>query len=252
MAEREAITNLEQIASRCWPAREVQNYYGWIINWCDGITWRANSVHPYGSIEDTKLEDAIEYVISFYEERNTRPAFKLTEASLPEDLDETLADMGFDKRMITHVQTVPIDELSCLDTRVAVDLLRVSEESIDTLFHQTSFDDDVKKTRRDIINRIPGEKKIARVKIDGQIAGVGLGVVEGEWLGLFSIRTMESYRRRGVGWSINCALSIWGEENGAQNIFLQVEKKNSPALALYEALDFQTMYTYHYRILEST
>ena len=69
-------------------------------------------------------------------------------------------------------------------------------------------------------------------------------------MGIFSIRTMPEFRRRGVGWSINCALSIWGEENGADTAFLQVEADNNPALALYEKLGFKTLYTYWYRILE--
>ena len=249
MASRQDITDLEHIAALCWPAREIQKYYGWLINWCDGITWRANSVHPYESVDEVQIEDAIEYVISFYQKRNTPPAFKLTEVSQPVELDETLADMGFDKRMITHVQTVPVNELSCLDPRVAVDLLRVSDESMEILFHQTGFDEATKRTRKDIISRINGPKVIARVLIDGQIAGAGLGVVQDDWLGLFSIRTLEGYRRRGAGWSLNCALGIWGEENGANKIFLQVEAKNTPALALYESMDFETMYTYWYRIL---
>jgi len=250
MASREDIIELERISSLCWPAREVQRYYGWLISWNDGITWRANSVHPFAPIDDIQLEDAIEYAISFYEERNTSPAFKLTRVSQPEDLDETLADMGFKKRMITHVQTVDIKELSCLDPQVAVDLLKISNESIEILFHETSLNEVERRTRRDIINRIQGEKTIARVMIDGKVAGVGLGVVQDNWLGLFSIRTFKSYRRRGVGWSINCGLGMWGEENGARKIFLQVEAKNTPALTLYESLGFGTKYTYWYRILE--
>ena len=249
MASKGAITDMEHIAALCWPAREIQSYNGWLIHWSDGVTWRANSVHPYGPVENIRLEDAIEYVISFYQSKNTQPAFKLTEASLPEDLDETLEDMGFEKRMITHVQTAPITELSCLDPRVAVDLLKVTDESINTLFQETGFTEQVRNARSDIVTRIKGEKIIACAKIDGKHAGVGLGVVQGNWLGLFSIRTLERYRGRGVGWSINCALSMWGEENGAQKAFLQVEAKNTPALALYESMGFDIMYTYWYRVL---
>jgi ribosomal protein S18 acetylase RimI-like enzyme len=44
---------------------------------------------------------------------------------------------------------------------------------------------------------------------------------------------------------------MWGEDHGAKQIFLQVETDNEPALILYEAMGFKTMYTYWYRILES-
>lgn len=250
MVPERTISEIEYLASHCWPAKEIERYQGWIIQWHDGVTWRANSVLPLGETSDKILEDSIDYVINFYDERNTPPAFKITKESKPIALDEVLDEMDFQKRMVTHVQTMPIEDLACLDPRVEVDILKVTDESIDTLFHRSKRDEFALQIRREIIHRIEGEKKIARVKIDGQIAGVGLGVVEEDMLGLFSIRTMPEYLRRGVGWSLNCALSIWGEESGANAAFLQVEAENKPALALYSAMGFETLYTYWYRILE--
>jgi len=207
-------------------------------------------VLPLGVTSDSLLEDSIDYVIKFYNERDTPAAFKITEESKPEALDTTLDEMGFQIQMVTLVQTVPIQEIVCLNPRVAVDLFRVSDDSIDDLFHRSERDEFALEVRREIIHRIEGEKKIARVMIDGQIAGVGLGVVEEDMLGLFSIRTIPEYQRRGVGWSVTCALAIWGEENGASTTFLQVEAENKPALALYKAMGFKTKYTYWYRILD--
>ncbi|MFW9844861.1 MAG: GNAT family N-acetyltransferase [Candidatus Thorarchaeota archaeon] len=250
MEPERTISDIEYLASHCWPAKEIERYHGWIIHWHDGVTWRANSVLPLGETSDALVEDSIDYVINFYNDRNTPPAFKVTEESKPDELDKTLDEMGFQKRMVTYVQTAPIDELVCLDPRVGVDLLRVSDDSIDILFHKSKRDEFALDIRREIIHSIEGEKKIARAIIDGQIAGVGLGVVEEDMLGLFSIRTIPEYLRRGVGWSINCALAIWGEETGANTAFLQVEAENSPALALYAKMGFETMYPYWYRILE--
>lgn len=250
MVQERTINEIEYLASHYWPAREIERYYGWIIQWQDGVTWRANSVLPLAATEDELVEDSIDYVIDFYDKRNIPPAFKMTEASIPIALDEILDEMDFQQRMITLFQTVPIEKLVCLDTEVEVDILRVSDETIDTLYHRSMRDEFAIQVRKEIIHRIKGEKKIARVMIDGQLAGVGLGVVEDDMMGIFSIRTMPEFRRRGVGWSINCALSIWGEENGADTAFLQVEADNNPALALYEKLGFKTLYTYWYRILE--
>ena len=250
MVSNKDITELECLASRCWPARETEQFKGWILNWNDGVTWRANSVLPIGSINEVQLEEAIEHVISFYDERKTPAAFKVTEASEPEDIDETLADLGFQKRMMTQVHTMPINELSCIYPRIPVDIIKVSDESIDTLMFDSGFDEPTFEVRKGIINRIEGEKGIARVMIDGQIAGVGLGVVQDSWLGLFSIRTLPQYQHRGVAWSVSCALGMWGEDLGATRAFLQVEAKNIPALVLYESMGFESMYTYWYRILE--
>jgi len=249
MVKERTINDIEYLAARCWPAKEIEAYYGWIIQWQDGVTWRANSVLPLGETEDKLIEDSIDHVINFYDKRNTPPAFKLTEASKPDNLDKLLEEMDFQQHMVTHFQTVPIERLTCLDTEVEVDLLRVTDESIDILYHRSMRDEFAIQVRKEMIHRIEGEKKIARVMIDGQLAGTGLGVVEEDMMGLFSIKTMPEFRRRGVGWSINCALAMWGEENGADKAFLQVEADNIPALALYGKMGFKTLYTYWYRIL---
>lgn len=250
MVPERTIADIEYLASHCWPAKEIERYQGWIIHYNDAVTWRGNSVLPIGELSDTLSEDAIDYVIKFYKERNAPAAFKITDESRPEDLDEILEEMGFEKRMVTHVQTIPISDLVCLDPKVGVDLLRVTDESIDTLIHRSERSEFALEVRREIIHRIEGEKKIARVMIDGQIAGVGLGVVEEDMLGLFSVRTLPEYQHRGVGWSLSCALGMWGEENSADTAFLQVEADNSPALALYSTMGFKTIYTYWYRILD--
>jgi len=135
MAPERTISDIEYLASHCWPAKEIERYQGWIIHWHNGVTWRANSVLPLSETSDALLEDSIDYVINYYNERNTPPAFKITEESKPEELDDTLDEMEFQKRMVTHVQIIPIDDVACLDPRVGVDLLRVSDESIDALFH---------------------------------------------------------------------------------------------------------------------
>jgi GNAT superfamily N-acetyltransferase len=251
VSERE-IAELELLASHCWPAREIVNYKGWIIHWNDGVTWRANSVLPNKWDSKISVEDVIDYVIELYREKNTPPAFKISPASQPKDLDDLLEKKGFEKRMVTHVQTAEIEEISCLNPRLPVDLFKVTDESLDTLMYRSEKEKIAIEVRREIIHHIAGDKNIARVLMHGKIAGVGLGVVEGDWLGLFSVRTLPEFQRRGVAWSVNCALAMWGEDLGAKHVFLQVEAENEPALELYESMGFKTMYTYWYRILDNS
>ncbi|MFW9794575.1 MAG: GNAT family N-acetyltransferase [Candidatus Thorarchaeota archaeon] len=248
-SERE-IAELELLASHCWPAREIVRYKGWIIHWNDGVTWRANSVLPNEWYSEVDVEQVVDYVIDLYSEKGTAPAFKISPASQPDGLDKLLEEKGFERRMITHVQSAPIDSISCLEPRVPVDLFKVTDESLDILMYRSERSELAIEVRREIIHRIGGEKNIARVMMHGNIAGMGLGVLEGDWLGLFSIRTLPEYRRQGVAWSVSCALAMWGEDFGVQRVFLQVEKENSSGLELYRSMGFKTMYTYWYRILE--
>ena len=92
--------------------------------------------------------------------------------------------------MVTHVQTAPIDTISCLGPRVPVDLFKITDESLDTLLHRSTRSPLAIEVRREIIHRISGDKNIARVMMHGTIGGVGFGVVEQEWLGIFSVRTI--------------------------------------------------------------
>ena len=251
VSERE-IAELELLASHCWPAREIVKYKGWIIHWNDGVTWRANSVLPNEWDSSVSVEQVLDYVIELYNEKNTPPAFKITPASQPKGLDKLLEEKGFEQRMITHVQTAPISTISCLTARLPVDLFKVTDDSLDTLMYKSKRGQLAIEVRREIIHHITGDKSIARVLMHGNIAGVGFGVVEGDWLGLFSIRTLPEFQRRGVAWSLNCALAMWGEDLGAQRVFVQVESLNELALALYESMGFETMYTYWYRILNNS
>ena len=252
MVSQREIAELELLASHCWPAGEIVKYKGWIIHWNDGVTWRANSVLPNEWDSSVSVEQVLDYVIELYNEKNTPPAFKITLASQPKGLDQLLEEKGFEQRMITHVLTAPIDTISCLDPRLPVDLFKVTDDSLDTFMYKSERGKLAIDVRREIINRIAGDKNIARVLMHGNIAGVGLGVVEGDWLGLFSIRTLPEFQRRGVAWSLNCALAMWGEDHGAQKVFLQVESSNEPALALYESMGFEKRYTYWYRIHDNS
>jgi ribosomal protein S18 acetylase RimI-like enzyme len=251
MASESEISELELLASHCWPAREIIKYKGWIIHWDGGVTWRANSVLPNEWESSLDVEQLVDYVIDLYREKGTPPAFKISPASKPTGLDDLLERKGFVQRMVTHVQTASVEEISCLSPKVPVDLFKVTDDSLDTLMHQSWRAREAIEVRREIIHRIEGDKRIARVLMHGNIAGVGLGVVEEDWLGLFSIRTLPEYQRKGVAWSISCALAMWAEDHEAKRVFLQVEDDNKPALALYARMGFSTMYTYWYRILES-
>jgi ribosomal protein S18 acetylase RimI-like enzyme len=114
----------------------------------------------------------------------------------------------------------------------------------------SGYDESSMNIRRDLMKRTPLHKAFALAQIDREPAGVGFGVVEDKWLGLFNIAVHPSMRGRGVAMSVNTALAMWGHQRGARSAYLQVESENLPALKLYDKLGFQHVYTYWYRKLD--
>jgi N-acetylglutamate synthase len=78
----------------------------------------------------------------------------------------------------------------------------------------------------------------------------GRAVLDGDWVGLYSIATAPDVRRQGCGTRITNALLDWAYEQGATNAYLQVHSHNAPALQLYDKLGFSTTYHYWYRSLQ--
>jgi GNAT superfamily N-acetyltransferase len=79
------------------------------------------------------------------------------------------------------------------------------------------------------------------------VVGVGIGVIDEGWLGLYSVTVAAHARRRGVGRAVVAALGCWGGARGAGEVYLQVELDNPPALAFWAALDFRLAHRYIWR-----
>ncbi|MBM0238073.1 GNAT family N-acetyltransferase, partial [Micromonospora sp. ATA32] len=89
---------------------------------------------------------------------------------------------------------------------------------------------------------------------DGTLVAIGRGTVtgQGRWLGLSLIEVLPEARRQGLAGRVVRALADWAAEEGAGDAFLQVEQRNTPAVALYRALAFTTHHTYLTRVAPTT
>lgn len=244
------INHLELLSARAWPAISEVRFDGWIVRSDLGITWRANSVIPCNELKEHSLEDAIDEVIAHYRERGHSPAFKITESSAPPNLDSALDSKGFSKQMVTHFQTIEIEECPDFEDYYIVEINESPDANWITAYSTLgNFDSHTLDVRLGIINRIDLKRGFAEIRAGGEIIGIGMGVLDGQYLGLFGIITSEKHRRKGVGLSLSCALLEWGKKDGATIAYLQVEARNTSAISLYSKIGFATLYDYWYRIL---
>jgi ribosomal protein S18 acetylase RimI-like enzyme len=84
--------------------------------------------------------------------------------------------------------------------------------------------------------------------VAGEPAAVGLGVVNGPWLGIFCMSTRPAARRQGAATALLRTLAIWGGLYDAREAYLQVKQENAAALGVYARAGFVTEYPYFYRI----
>lgn len=87
----------------------------------------------------------------------------------------------------------------------------------------------------------------ASCRVDGAVVGIGFGVLDEGWLGIFGMGTAEAHRRQGIATDVLGALRAAGRDRGAERAYLQVETDNADAIRLYEHLGFTRSHGYHYR-----
>ncbi|TFG31426.1 GNAT family N-acetyltransferase [Candidatus Thorarchaeota archaeon] len=244
------INEFELLGHNAWVAEERLRLGGWILRADHGVTRRANSVLPVAP-QNIPLDFAIDSVIDFYRSRDLTPRFQMTEASHPHNLDVELEHRDFVLGLQVEIWTAPIISFLISDTKFSVETSDIiSKEWIDTYNSGSNHDSSTIPIRKSIMERTLQPKTFAFAMIDEEIAAVGYGVVEGEWLGVFNIATRPDRRHLGAATAVNKQLGIWAQTFGAKNAYLQVEMNNYAAKELYKKLGFSCAYNYWYRDLD--
>jgi len=97
---------------------------------------------------------------------------------------------------------------------------------------------------RALLTGSPGLTAFARV---GDVA-IGRGVALDGWLGVTSMVTVPTARRRGYGRAILAALVAWGCAAGCTRGLLQVDTTNVAARSLYAQFGFRPSHEYRYLV----
>lgn len=245
-----AVTALELAADEAWPAPVRGRLGDWLLRSADGWTGRANSALPVGD-PDRPLPAAIDAVQRWYAERG-QPAMVNTPLPLAAPVGAELDARGWGEgRPLVLVQTVPLAALPPAPAGRA-DLPPValadgpSDEWLALAAGRKGGLPDAARHVLTAVDRI----RFAHVHADGRLIAVGRGTVTGagRWLGLTLIEVVPQARRQGLAGRIIRSLVDWGVAEGATHAFLQVEQRNTPAVALYRGLGFTTHHTYLTRV----
>jgi N-acetylglutamate synthase len=248
------ILALDEAAAHAWPAAETMPLAGWHLRYSAGVTRRANSVWPQGNVAGGELAQSVAQVEQFYNERGLPARYQISPASQPVHLDEQLAARGYAAVARTAVQATELSSILRQTQPLraqpdfAVEVMEEFDPSWFAAFRRAEPGDPAQDAvLTGVFQRIQPNRAFALLHIGDEPAAVGLGVLEGAWLGIFCMATVAEFRRRGAASAVLRTLAIWAGLYDAKSAYLQVMDDNTAARALYRQVGFQTRYHYHYR-----
>ncbi|GGR85205.1 N-acetyltransferase [Micromonospora fulviviridis] len=241
-----AVIALELAADEAWPAPVRGRLGGWLLRSAAGWTGRANSALPVGD-PDRPLPAALDAVQRWYADRG-QPALVNTPLPLAAPVGAELDARGWAARPPVLVQTAPLAALP--PGRPDLPPVGLSPTpSAEWLSVAAGRKGGLPDAARHVLTAVD-RVRFAHLHVDGRLLAVGRGTVtgEGRWLGLTLIEVLPEARRRGYAGAVIRALADWGRAEGATQAFLQVEQRNTGAVALYQRLGFTTHHTYLTRV----
>lgn len=248
MVAADEIGSIEAAALNAWPASEEVLIGGYVARFAAGYTKRANSVNRVAapSMSPDELIPACE---ALYRERGLPAIFRLIDCEESAALDGYLARRGYTERDHTAVMIAPAYDVAGSAPPESGFTPLELDAWLDAYMQLSQASPHTREAHRRILQAIPTPRLFASIVADGALVACGMGVLEGEWFGLFDIVTDPQRRRQGHGSRLVRQMAGWAWERGATTCYLQVVRSNAPALAMYTRLSFTEAYGYRYRVI---
>ncbi|RCG19488.1 GNAT family N-acetyltransferase [Streptomyces diacarni] len=240
------VAEVVAVAARGWPPAESRRLGGWTLRAAGGFTTRANSVLPSGD-PGLPLDDALAEVAAWYAERGL-PARIQVAAEEHALLERELRERGWTAERHALVRVGALAPLADREPDARVLLHREADERWVSLYHRAD-DGGLTRAAREVLEGGPSVW-FATVPDDrepsGTPAAIGRCVVDGRWAGFAGVEVASAHRRQGLARAVMAELARAALAEGASAAYLQVERDNAPARALWDTLGFADHHAYHY------
>lgn len=238
--EIQRMVTIERLAAQAWPATTSLHSHGWLLRHTPTVgRRRSNSALP---LVRPKLNGAIEEIESFYSSRDRPALVQVGPAEVHTELDGLLAERGYESHTPVLVLAASVEVVSGEAPVQTIVHNRPSDEWL-AVFHQGGYDNSADR----ILPRIAAPVGFVVAQEDDSPLGIGMFAVAEGWAGVFCMATAPAARRRGIATGVLRAGVRWAASQGARNLYLQVEKGNGAARALYAGVGFELSHSYHYR-----
>jgi GNAT superfamily N-acetyltransferase/sRNA-binding carbon storage regulator CsrA len=237
-APRATAQELQEIASRDWPAQETERLGDWVLRAAGGFTRRANSVLPFGD-PGIPVAAAAGRIVEWYAARGLPGCVQVTD----EGLDAELAALGWTNEAEALLRTAPLPPLANLPGAERVRLSREVDADWLARYHRTGA------LGEEAVKVLTGGPSVWFATVPGTEgpAAIGRCVVDGAWAMFGAVEVDPAARRQGLATAVMAALALRAVAEGASGAYLQVEADNEGARSMYDRLGFTTHHAYHYR-----
>jgi ribosomal protein S18 acetylase RimI-like enzyme len=248
-----AIEDLERIAAGHWRGSETEDLGDWVLRAGNGFTGRANSALAIGD-PGMPLDTALAAVIDWYRTRGLPPMVAVPLPLPPSagvSLDDLLAERHWPARpgpayVMTAAAAVPASPLPLPEgTRLQLDA-EPDDAWLDMYHYRGTAA--LPPVARRVLTSAPWQAFASVRDTAGRPAAIARLSVGGGWAGITAVEVATGQRRRGLGTLITRAVRAEAAQQGASQVFLQVETSNAGARALYERCGFGYSHWYQYRI----
>jgi GNAT superfamily N-acetyltransferase len=247
---------IEEVAARAWSALERVPLDMWLLRASQGFTRSANSVAVLGAQDGAggsreALDERIDRVEDFYRERGLPARFQLTFGERHRRLGNHLIERGYEqdggdgKVVDAALRTLRSAAPAERDGRVLI-ADAPSQEWIDLWWSTRTLDDSLREPATELLWDLRGRCGFAGHVTEGQLVAVGLGIIDGPWVGIHCVGVRADRRRRGSGRRIVGALATWGIAHAAQTAYAALDDADTAAGRLFDALAFSAAYRYHF------
>lgn len=248
---REDIIRIQELANNAWPAEENFLFKGWILRFTDGATSRANSVLTL-KYWGNNLEEDIRFVEEAYLRVHNLPTkFMLHDYHAPSGLDSKLLELGYQTEPIVDIMGMELKNFGKKSTKIHYQLFNSSKRTQKWSKAFARLAANRSKEEIPVMLRIMDRIKVPKKKYfaivsESQIIGIILGVLQNGYLGIMDLIVDPNHRRVGVASALLNQAVEWARNQGGTHIYLQVEKNNHDAIALYKKLSFSKWFSYFY------
>jgi GNAT superfamily N-acetyltransferase len=244
---------LDELAANALAPRTVEIVGAWQLRTDPDVPFRrTNSTIPFaGGPAGFDVEARIAAVEHFYRDRGLPPRFLVGPSTQPADLDDRLGRRNYVVDSPVDVLTVEVAKAVASLESIESPPCRVQDE-VDARWVARYADVSTRRRVECYVRLLAGTSlrhAAVTVDVDGAPAAIGIGVLELGWVGVFGMATRSDARRRGAGRGVLRELARWARDEGANNLYLQVETDNAAARTLYESVGFERNHGYHYRVL---